>query len=57
VAGEFNSDHAPQPLVGRLAGIAGVSGGRELETMLRATQAAVRADFLHIVGSAGDGSA
>ncbi|MFN3465904.1 MAG: DUF294 nucleotidyltransferase-like domain-containing protein, partial [Terricaulis sp.] len=47
--GEFNLETAPQPLVGRLAAIAGVSSGAELETLLRATQAAVRADFLQIV--------
>jgi hypothetical protein len=33
-----------------------VSGGEELETLLRATQAAVRADFLQIVQVAGDGA-
>lgn len=47
--GDFNWETAPQPLVGRLAAIAGVSSGAELETLLRATQAAVRADFLQIV--------
>jgi len=47
--GDFNLETAPQPLVGRLAAIAGVSSGAELETLLRATQAAVRADFLQIV--------
>jgi glutamate-ammonia-ligase adenylyltransferase len=57
IAGEFNLESAPKPLVGRLAAIAGVSGGQELETVLRATQAATRADFLQIVGPGGDGSA
>lgn len=47
--GDFNLETAPQPLVGRLAAIARVSSGAELETLLRATQAAVRADFLQIV--------
>ncbi|MGQ0532535.1 MAG: bifunctional [glutamine synthetase] adenylyltransferase/[glutamine synthetase]-adenylyl-L-tyrosine phosphorylase [Caulobacteraceae bacterium] len=56
VSGEFSLNTAPQPLIGRLAAIAGVSGGQELETMLRATQAAVRADFLQIVGPGGDGT-
>jgi glutamate-ammonia-ligase adenylyltransferase len=55
VAGEFTLDTASRPLVGRLAAIAGVSGSEELETMLRATQAAVRADFLQIVGPPSDG--
>ena len=47
--GEFTLEAAPQPLVGRLAAIAGVSSGAEVETLLRATQAAVRADFQQIV--------
>jgi hypothetical protein len=53
-SGEFSLEVAPKPLVGRLTSLANVSNGDELETMLRATQAAVRADFLQIVG---DGSA
>ena len=53
-SGEFSFEAAPSPLVGRLAALAGVSGRANLETLLRATQAAVRADFLQIVG---DGSA
>jgi glutamate-ammonia-ligase adenylyltransferase len=53
--GEFNLAEAPKPLVGRLAALADVSGAEELETVLRATQAAVRADFLQIVGSKSDG--
>lgn len=57
VPGEFNLDAAPKPLVGRLAALAGVSSWEELETTLRATQAAVRADFQQIVGGPGDGSA
>ncbi len=56
VAGEFSLEAAPRPLIGRLAAIADVAGGGELETLLRATQAAVRADFLQIVGDASDGS-
>ncbi len=52
-SGEFSLGAAPKPLVGRLVALADVSGGEELETLLRATQAAVRADFLQIVG---DGS-
>lgn len=54
VQGEFNLEAAPPPLVGRLAALAGVSGGEELETMLRATQAAVRADLQQIVGPIDD---
>jgi glutamate-ammonia-ligase adenylyltransferase len=57
IAGEFSPESAPKPLIGRLAAIAGVSGGEELETMLRATQAAARADFLQIVGPGSDGLA
>jgi len=53
--GDFNLEEAPKPLIGRLAALAGVSGGEELETMLRATQAAVRADFLQIVTVPSDG--
>ncbi len=52
---EFNTADAPQPLVSRLAAIAGASGGEELEAVLRATQAGVRADFLQIVAPTGDG--
>ena len=54
VSGDLSLEAAPKPLIGRLVALAGVSSGEELETMLRATQAAVRADFLQIVG---DGSA
>ena len=57
VSGEFVLADAPRPLIGRLAAAAGVSSGEELETMLRATQAAVRADFQQIVGVVSDGSA
>ncbi|MEZ5961986.1 MAG: bifunctional [glutamine synthetase] adenylyltransferase/[glutamine synthetase]-adenylyl-L-tyrosine phosphorylase [Hyphomonadaceae bacterium] len=55
VTGDFNLEDAPKPLIGRLAMLANVSGGEELETMLRATEAAVRADFLQIVGATSDG--
>ncbi|MEZ5957942.1 MAG: bifunctional [glutamine synthetase] adenylyltransferase/[glutamine synthetase]-adenylyl-L-tyrosine phosphorylase [Hyphomonadaceae bacterium] len=55
VSGDFSLDSAAKPLIGRLVALAGVSGGEELETMLRATQAAVRADFLQIVGAPSDG--
>ncbi|MCX7359789.1 MAG: bifunctional [glutamine synthetase] adenylyltransferase/[glutamine synthetase]-adenylyl-L-tyrosine phosphorylase [Alphaproteobacteria bacterium] len=54
VSGDFSLEAAPKPLIGRLVALADVASGEELETMLRATQAAVRADFLQIVG---DGSA
>ncbi|MBX3430766.1 MAG: bifunctional [glutamine synthetase] adenylyltransferase/[glutamine synthetase]-adenylyl-L-tyrosine phosphorylase [Hyphomonadaceae bacterium] len=56
VSGEFNLETAPPPLVGRLVALAGVASGEELETLLRATQAAVRADFSQIVAVAPDGS-
>jgi glutamate-ammonia-ligase adenylyltransferase len=55
--GEFSTASAPHPLVGRLAKLAGVSGAEELETKLRATQAAVRADFQQILAPVSDGSA
>jgi glutamate-ammonia-ligase adenylyltransferase len=55
MAGEFSLDAAPTPLIGRLAAMAGASGGEELEAVLRATQSAVRADFLQIVAAASDG--
>lgn len=53
--GDFDLAAAPRPLVGRLAALADVSGAEELETLLRATQAAVRADFLQIVAPVSDG--
>ncbi|MEQ1489449.1 MAG: bifunctional [glutamine synthetase] adenylyltransferase/[glutamine synthetase]-adenylyl-L-tyrosine phosphorylase [Terricaulis sp.] len=50
VSGDFSLETAPRPLIGRLVALADVSSGEELETVVRATQAAVRADFLQIVG-------
>lgn len=49
VSGDFSLETAPRPLIGRLVALADVSSGEELETVVRATQAAVRADFLQIV--------
>lgn len=46
---DFTLETAPKPLVGRLAALVGASGAEELQTILLATQAAVRADFLQIV--------
>jgi glutamate-ammonia-ligase adenylyltransferase len=56
VAGELRPEAAPAPLLARLAGIEGCRID-ELEAVVRATQSAVRADFLQIVGHGGDGSA
>jgi [glutamine synthetase] adenylyltransferase / [glutamine synthetase]-adenylyl-L-tyrosine phosphorylase len=56
VAGELSADAAPAPLLGRLAAIANCRID-ELEAVVRATQSAVRADFLQIVSAPGDGSA
>lgn len=50
VSGDFSLETAPRPLIGRLVALADVISGEELETVVRATQAAVRADFLQIVG-------
>jgi glutamate-ammonia-ligase adenylyltransferase len=55
LSGDFSLDSVPKPLIGQLAALASVSGGEELETLLRATQAAVRADFLQIVDAPSDG--
>lgn len=49
LSGDFTLETAPKPLVGRIAALADVASGAEAETLLRATQAAVRADFLQIV--------
>ncbi len=49
LSGDFTLESAPKPLVGRIAALADVASGAEAETLLRATQAAVRADFLQIV--------
>jgi glutamate-ammonia-ligase adenylyltransferase len=55
VSGELRPDAAPAPLLARLAAIAGCRID-ELEAVVRATQSAVRADFLQIVGQASDGT-
>jgi hypothetical protein len=49
-------DAAPAPLLARLAAIAGCRIDA-LEAVVRASQSAVRADFLQIVGQPGDGTA
>jgi glutamate-ammonia-ligase adenylyltransferase len=56
VAGAFDPDQAPPPLRQRLTALLGASDFAALETMMRAIQAAVRADFVQIVGPLGDGS-
>jgi len=56
VAGEFDPSAAPPPLLDRLAGLVGAADFEALEAVVRAQQAAVRADFVQIVGPLGDGS-
>jgi glutamate-ammonia-ligase adenylyltransferase len=51
VSGEFEAEVAP-----RLMSVVGVSDFEALEAMVRETQAGVRAKFVQIVGSPGDGS-
>ena len=55
LSGELKAEAAPAPLLARIAAIAGCRID-ELEVVVRATQSAVRADFLQIVGQAGDGT-
>ena len=57
VAGEFNPDTAPPPLLARLASIAGVDSPATLLARIGTVQQAVRGDFLQIVGAPSDGSA
>lgn len=56
VSGEFSPATAPPPLPRRLADVAGAVDIEALEADIRARQAAVRADFVRIVGPPGDGS-
>lgn len=57
IEGDFVPSEAPRPLASRLATIAGASGLEELEAVLRATQAGVRADFMQITAPPADGAA
>ncbi len=57
VEGDFAPDAAPAPLLARLSTIVGASGPDMSEAKLRDVQAAVRGDFLQIVGLLGDGNA
>jgi len=53
----FSPEEAPQPLMARLAAVAGAASPDEVEARLLALQQAVRADFVQIVGPLGDGNA
>jgi hypothetical protein len=56
VAGEFNPEIAPPPLLARLAGVAEAEAPSALEARIKMVQQAVRGDFLQIVGAPGDGN-
>jgi glutamate-ammonia-ligase adenylyltransferase len=56
VEGDFDLGTAPAPLVGRLCSLAGVADAAALEAHVSATQEAVRAAFLRIVGGPSDGN-
>ncbi|MBN8606770.1 MAG: bifunctional [glutamine synthetase] adenylyltransferase/[glutamine synthetase]-adenylyl-L-tyrosine phosphorylase [Caulobacterales bacterium] len=56
VAGDFNAAEAPEPLRARLTLLSGASDFEALEQRLQVARAAVRADFVRIVGPLGDGS-
>ncbi|MBC7768846.1 MAG: bifunctional [glutamine synthetase] adenylyltransferase/[glutamine synthetase]-adenylyl-L-tyrosine phosphorylase [Phycisphaerales bacterium] len=56
MGGALDLADAPPPLPQRLAALASAPDFETLETLVRDTQAAVRADFLQIVGPLGDGS-
>lgn len=55
IGGEFSPLEAPPPLLRRLAGLAGEVDFEALEAKVQAVQAAIRADFVEIVGPLGDG--
>jgi glutamate-ammonia-ligase adenylyltransferase len=57
VEGEFDPAAASSALRAKLAAIASLPNFDALEAQVGALQAAVRADFLHIVGPLGDGTA
>lgn len=54
--GDFLPEGAPPPLLVRLAAIVGAASPDQTEERLRDLQAAVRGDFLQIIGSLGDGN-
>jgi len=56
VDGEFAPEAAPPPLRQRLASLFKAADFDALESIVRAHQVAVRADFVQIVGPLGDGS-
>lgn len=56
VAGEFNAEDAPPPLLKRLAEAGGASDFEQLEALIGERQAEVRAAFVRIVGPIGDGT-
>lgn len=55
IGGEFNPLDAPPPLPPRLAALSGDPDFEALDAKVRAVQAAIRADFIAIVGPLGDG--
>lgn len=56
VDGDFSPEGAPPPLLVRLAAIVGAVGPDQTEERLRDLQAAVREDFLQIIGRLSDGN-
>ncbi|MCL4716103.1 MAG: bifunctional [glutamine synthetase] adenylyltransferase/[glutamine synthetase]-adenylyl-L-tyrosine phosphorylase [Hyphomonadaceae bacterium] len=55
IGGEFNPLDAPPPLPPRLAALSGDPDFEALDAKVRAVQAAIRADFIAIIGPLGDG--
>jgi [glutamine synthetase] adenylyltransferase / [glutamine synthetase]-adenylyl-L-tyrosine phosphorylase len=56
IEGDLTPGAAPAPLLARLSALAGVGDADAMVASVRATQAAVREEFVRIVGAAGDGS-
>ena len=56
IAGDFEPERAPPPLLRRLAGLMGVADFEAAQSMVKAMQTAARADFVQLVGPLGDGS-
>jgi glutamate-ammonia-ligase adenylyltransferase len=56
VAGEFNPETAPPPLLARLCQMARLDDFAALQAQMELVQRAVRSDFLHIVGGPRDGN-
>jgi len=56
IAGDFNPETAPSPLLARLSRLARLDDFDTLQSEMRLAQQAVRGDFLLIVGPPGDGS-